>query len=139
MPTTVRSVGELKRGRGAIGDSLQVREILDNKDGSIADPSGHPLPPCIVMERGESLDKWSERAKPDRMQACTVRCLISPCILYYIHVYFLSSFPVSLLVFSLHGMAYNRRMVWPDYSCTTSAVLYWDDNYDPNNAQACIE
>ena len=34
---------------------------------------GHPLPPCIVMERGESLDKWQARAKPDRMQACSVR------------------------------------------------------------------
>jgi hypothetical protein len=37
------------------------------------DPSGQPLPPCVVMERGESLDIWSARAEPDRAQAFTVR------------------------------------------------------------------
>ena len=44
-----------------------------NADQSIRDPQGHPLPPCIVMERGESLDIWAERAKPDRSMAFTVR------------------------------------------------------------------
>lgn len=51
---------------------MQLRAIVDNKDGSVVDPQGYPLPPCIVMERGESLDMWSERAKPDRMQAFSV-------------------------------------------------------------------
>lgn len=49
---------------------------MDNKDGSVVDPQGNPLPPCIVMERGESLDIWSERAKPDRMQSFSVRACI---------------------------------------------------------------
>jgi hypothetical protein len=49
-----------------------LRAIVDNTDDSVVDPSGHPLPPCIVMERGESLDLWSERAKPDRMQSFSV-------------------------------------------------------------------
>lgn len=35
---------------------------------------GQPLPSCIVMERGESLDIWTNRAKPDRAQAFAVRC-----------------------------------------------------------------
>ena len=39
----------------------------------MVDPAGHPLPPCIVMERGESLDLWSDRNAPDRAQAFTVR------------------------------------------------------------------
>jgi hypothetical protein len=56
---------------------LQLRAIVDNKDGSVVDPKGHPLPPCIVMERGESLDIWSERAKPDRMQSFSVRPVTS--------------------------------------------------------------
>ena len=33
---------------------------------------GNPLPPCIVMERGESLDLWAERAQPDQSMAFTV-------------------------------------------------------------------
>ena len=53
---------------------------MDNADGAVVDPRGHPLPPCIVMERGESLDIWSERAKPDRMQAFSVRA--PPVIIY---------------------------------------------------------
>lgn len=52
---------------------VQPRDIVDNKDKRVVDPYGHPLPPCIVMERGESLDMWSARAKPDRTQAISVR------------------------------------------------------------------
>ena len=51
----------------------QVRNVESNADKGIKDPQGNPLPPCIVMERGESLDIWSKRAKPDRSQAFTVR------------------------------------------------------------------
>jgi hypothetical protein len=52
---------------------VQPRNVIDNADGSLVDPAGYPLPPCIVMERGESLDLWSQRAKPDRSQAYSVR------------------------------------------------------------------
>lgn len=52
---------------------MQVRTILDNDDRQLVDPAGHALPPCIVMERGEALDLWSERNAPDRAQAFTVR------------------------------------------------------------------
>ena len=43
---------------------LQVRNVEPNAEGMIMDPCGHPLPPCIVTERGESLDIWAERARP---------------------------------------------------------------------------
>ena len=36
------------------------------------DANGHAFPPCIVMERGESLSEWAQDAQPDRMQAVTV-------------------------------------------------------------------
>ena len=52
---------------------MQVRDIVSNDDGEVVDDKGNPLPPCIVMERGESLDIWSARARPDRWQAFTVR------------------------------------------------------------------
>ena len=44
-----------------------------NESGKHVDSDGYPLPPCIVMERGESLDIWAARAQPDRSQAFTVR------------------------------------------------------------------
>ena len=43
------------------------------------DPSGAPLPPCIVMEKGESLQDWSNRAEPDLFAAVAVRCAAQYC------------------------------------------------------------
>eukprot|EP00892_Ulva_mutabilis_P002879 jgi/Ulvmu1/12592/UM092_0022.1 len=43
-----------------------MRAILDNTDRRARDPHGHIMPPCIVMEKGESLDLWRERAAPDQ-------------------------------------------------------------------------
>jgi hypothetical protein len=42
-----------------------VKMIEANADGRIRSRSGWPFPPCIVIERGESLDKWAERLRPD--------------------------------------------------------------------------
>ena len=38
-----------------------VHSILDNADEVVVDAGGNALPPCIVMERGESLDLWMQR------------------------------------------------------------------------------
>jgi hypothetical protein len=51
---------------------LQLRNVEDNLERSVVDASGNPLPPCIVMERGESLDFWVAHARPDRAQAISV-------------------------------------------------------------------
>ena len=37
------------------------------------DARGRLLPPCIVMEKGESLHDWSDRAQPDLFTALSVR------------------------------------------------------------------
>lgn len=42
-----------------------VKHIEANANGEVRSASGWPFPPCIVIERGESLDKWAERIKPD--------------------------------------------------------------------------
>jgi hypothetical protein len=47
--------------------------VYDRGVEGLVDPSGHPLPPCIVMERGENLQEWTERTQPDLSQALTVR------------------------------------------------------------------
>jgi hypothetical protein len=62
---------------------MQLRNVEDNLDKSVVDTCGNPLPPCIVMERGEALDFWVARARPDRTQALSV---CSPPYLSYICV-----------------------------------------------------
>jgi hypothetical protein len=54
-----------------------ISEICDNTDSTAIDPAGYPLPPCIVMEKGESLDVWSARAKPDVFSAVQVGFILS--------------------------------------------------------------
>ena len=39
-----------------------VHAIVDNSEGKLRDGNGHPLPSCIVMEKGESLDIWRKRS-----------------------------------------------------------------------------
>ena len=61
---------------------------------SSSDPRGALLPPCIVMEKGESLQEWCNRAEPDLFASIAVRptsiklpasvvlsCLVVPCAL----------------------------------------------------------
>lgn len=55
----------------------RLEGIIDNKDGKVVDPAGNKMPPCIIMERGESLDEWSRRRKPDMWAAMPVR---APCL-----------------------------------------------------------
>lgn len=42
-------------------------------EGSIRDPWGRALPACMIMERGEALDLWMDRAQPDKYMAFSVR------------------------------------------------------------------
>ena len=51
----------------------RVEGIIDNRDGQLVNQYGQKLPPCIIMERGESLDEWSRRRKPDMWGAMPVR------------------------------------------------------------------
>jgi hypothetical protein len=49
-----------------------VEAVCDSATADLVDPKGHPLPPCIVMERGESLQEWSDRADPDYFTVLSV-------------------------------------------------------------------
>ena len=42
-----------------------ITHIEPNTDSSARSMTGWPMPPCIVIERGESLDMWALRIKPD--------------------------------------------------------------------------
>ena len=54
----------------------KARDIVPNDDGAFVDARGHPMPPCIVMEKGESLDRWVQRNKRamDPFTCMQVRC-----------------------------------------------------------------
>ena len=51
----------------------QVEALLDGTQGELQDAKGNALPPCIVIERGESLQEWAERTEPDLCKVLTVR------------------------------------------------------------------
>jgi hypothetical protein len=51
---------------------VQVEALHDGVVGELVDPSGNALPPCIVMERGESLQDWANRAEPDLFMSLAV-------------------------------------------------------------------
>ena len=43
----------------------KLEAVADCESGQLHDPRGRSLPSCIVMERGESLHEWADRAKPE--------------------------------------------------------------------------
>ena len=55
----------------------QVEAVCDGSAGGLEDPRGRWLPPCIVMEKGESLHDWSDRAEPDLFTSLAV-CALDP-------------------------------------------------------------
>eukprot|EP00892_Ulva_mutabilis_P006547 jgi/Ulvmu1/4264/UM194_0004.1 len=55
----------------------QVEAVCDEGADGLVDARGRPLPPCIVMEKGESLQDWSNRAEPDLFTALAVLSNIS--------------------------------------------------------------
>eukprot|EP00892_Ulva_mutabilis_P004444 jgi/Ulvmu1/2371/UM130_0002.1 len=55
----------------------QVDAVCDGSAGGLEDPRRRPLPPCIVMEKGESLHDWSDRAEPDLFTCLAVLSNIS--------------------------------------------------------------
>ena len=59
----------------AVGRFLPQVEALCDGSMRALDPRGRPLPPCIVMEKGESLQDWSDRAEPDVFTILAVRAL----------------------------------------------------------------
>lgn len=60
----------------ALAPSIQTvydPAAADGVTAGSADRFGRPLPPCIVMLRGESLTEWIRRSSPDVFQAVAVR------------------------------------------------------------------
>ena len=51
----------------------KIEVMTDNERSVEGDAHNIALPPFIVMEKGEALDEWSRRAKPDMFQSVAVR------------------------------------------------------------------
>jgi hypothetical protein len=43
-----------------LGKFLPQLHLIAEGEDSLVDVEGNPMPPCIVMEKGESLDTWAE-------------------------------------------------------------------------------
>jgi hypothetical protein len=58
-----------------------TREIISNKDGRNA-IQGYTFPPCIVQERGESLEAWAQHEEADFITTLQVHfcCTISAAV-----------------------------------------------------------
>lgn len=55
-----------------------VSDVVSNEcEGAILTRFGLPLPPFIVVERGESLNEWAVRRSPDFLTSMVVRGLCS--------------------------------------------------------------
>ena len=43
-----------------------TRAVIGNYNGAVRGPNGYRFPPCIIIEKGESLKEWARReARPD--------------------------------------------------------------------------
>jgi hypothetical protein len=58
--------------------------IFDNSDGNVTASNGYVFPPCIIIERGESLDQWarreSERDFVTTLQVCVMLAFLHVCL-----------------------------------------------------------
>lgn len=53
-----------------------TRAVIGNYNGAVRGPHGYRFPPCIIIEKGESLKEWARReARPDFVTTMQVRCL----------------------------------------------------------------
>jgi serine/threonine protein kinase len=54
-----------------------TQEIIGNEDAAIRMPTGFVFPPCIVIEKGESLDVWALRERHDFVTVLQVLCHVA--------------------------------------------------------------
>lgn len=47
--------------------------VVDNRSGNARTRGGFVFPPCIIIERGESLERWAQRERPDFVTMLQVR------------------------------------------------------------------
>jgi hypothetical protein len=65
-------------GRGFLP---RVRALFCVGAEGLRDPQGQRLPPCMVMDRGESLQDFLQRAHPDRFLSLWVRPCVLTCVI----------------------------------------------------------
>ena len=60
--------------------ACMLQAVVSNEDGALLDAHGNALPPCIVMEKGESLDQWMKRNRRamDPFTCMQVRSALPP-------------------------------------------------------------
>ena len=83
LKRAVQSAGPL-RSAGASAKFLPRVELSVGLHGGLMDPKGMPLPPCVVMEKGESLLEWWAHIEQSPHAAQRVRLSILCVYVFYI-------------------------------------------------------
>jgi hypothetical protein len=65
-----------------------VIEVVSNADNRYATEDGFVFPPCLVVERGESLDEWARRIEPGFL---TILSVCGSNFLYSVYILLVSS------------------------------------------------
>jgi hypothetical protein len=71
---------ELYRDSGLKRSMPATLAIVANEDGSLRTPYGFSFPPCIIIERGQSLNEWASANVGDFItifQACALRSIVN--------------------------------------------------------------
>ena len=88
----------------------QVEALCDSTAKDLVDPRGRAMPPCIIMEKGESLQDWSNRAEPDLFTALAVRSPSFRCL-------------ARILAFFNHW-TYHTSRLGPVTECAACALFF---------------
>lgn len=56
--------------------------VIDNQSGRYRTDYGATLPPCVIVERGESLHVWLQRTQPNRFRAFQVCMPALQCVAF---------------------------------------------------------
>eukprot|EP00892_Ulva_mutabilis_P003554 jgi/Ulvmu1/1570/UM110_0033.1 len=54
-----------------------IQMEMGNADGAARNSRGYPWPPCIVLEKGESLQEWKAKTQPEFSTIIDALCLIT--------------------------------------------------------------
>jgi hypothetical protein len=74
IESAARRIRSMHAAHAPVNFLPRVEAVMDGTGGELSDAKGGSLPPCIVMERGESLQEWAERTEPNLHKVFTVRC-----------------------------------------------------------------
>lgn len=115
----------LRRNKQLFSLMPRIQSVHDptapaSQNTPVTDGWGRSLPPCIVLDRSQSLADWLQRATPDIFQAISVRCLL-PLDLNPIRVH--ASLHLQLVSAAMHGVASDHTSTCKRQHCWVLSLI----------------